>query len=135
MIEKPKYINQAIVLIGFSLLIGVGKMAFDQKHLMSLGPIEGVVFSFVSVILILTIFTYKIWLGRNWARIILTVFYALGLYPFIKELPVEAQRSLIVVFGSISQIVLQLAAIILIFLPASSDWFKSINKNSIGQSH
>ena len=124
--EKPTHIKQAVILIAISLFVGLLKVAHDYEFLLSIGPIQGTVLTMAFTISIMLFLAYKIWLGRNWARITLTLLFIMGLYPVILLMPAEAERSILVLVGSVLQTALQLAAIVLIFLPASNNWFKSV---------
>jgi hypothetical protein len=78
----------------------------------------------VTTFLFLAWLTYKIWRGRNWARITFLALYLVGL-PF--SIPtVRGLFSASVTVGCITvlQTILQLAAIYLLFAKPGSNWFK-----------
>lgn len=124
--EKPRYINNAVMLICLSPIIGIFKIVLDYDFVLSLGPIQSTMITMTLITLIMLFLVYKIWQGRNWARIVFFIFFVLGIYPAMLLMPAEAERSIAVVIGSILQTVSQFAAIILMYLPASNTWFKSI---------
>jgi hypothetical protein len=70
----------------------------------------------------------KIGVGRNWARWAMLVFFVLGLLMLSLAVTIAPQAmllmpTLLVVYGFI-QCVIQLAALVLVFMPASRVWFR-----------
>ena len=70
----------------------------------------------------------KIGVGRNWARWLMLVYFVLGLLMLPLALIIAPQAlllmpTLLVVYGFI-QCVIQLAALVLVFVPASRIWFR-----------
>lgn len=70
----------------------------------------------------------KIGVGRNWARWSMLLFFVLGLLMLLLAVIIEPQvlwlmPTLLVVFGFI-QCVIQLAALVMVFMPASRIWFR-----------
>lgn len=130
--NQPTHIKSAVILIVFSLVVGFIKLALDYDFITSLAPIQTTVIILVITALIMLFFAYKIWAGRNWARIVFTVFFVIGIYPAILLLPAEVNRNVLVFLVSILQVLSQIAAIIFIYLPTSNNWFKSVKaaKNS-----
>jgi hypothetical protein len=126
LLEKPKNINNSIILIFLSLIVGLFKIFLDSDFLLSLGPIQGTAITMAFTFAIMFFLAYKIWRGRNWSRIIFSVLFILGIYPAILLMPAEAERSIAVVIGSVIQTTMQVAAIILMYMPASNNWFKSV---------
>ena len=123
---QPTHIKSALILIVISLLVGFIKFALDYDFITSLAPIQTMVVIMVITALVMLFFAYKIWTGRNWARIVFTIFFVIGIYPAFLLLPAEANRSVLVFLGSILQVLLQVAAIIFMYLPTSNNWFKSV---------
>lgn len=117
--EKPKHIKNAVILICLSLFVGLFKVALDYDFLLSLGPIQGTAITMAFIIAIMLFLAYKIWQGRNWSRITFSIPFILGIYPAILLMPAEAERSSAVVLGSAIQTFSQVAALILMYLPAS----------------
>jgi len=68
---------------------------------------------------------YNINLGKNWARIIFTVLCGLGLLMFPLVLPETFRLNLIVGILSTLQVILQGAAIILLFKSDSRTWYQN----------
>lgn len=126
MTEKPKLIKTAVLLIVSSLAIGFVKVPLDYDHLSSIGPIQATIIIMAITISIMLFLSFKIWQGRNWARITFVILFVIGILPGALLLPAEAERSTLLVLGSVFQILLQVAALISIFMPASNIWFKSV---------
>ena len=124
--EKPKYIRNAVILICLSLVVGVFKVALDYDFLSSLGPIQGTAITMAITVFIMLFLAYKIWQGRNWSRITFSVLLIIGIYPAVLLMPAEAERSIAVLLGSALQTLSQVAALILMYLPVSNNWFKSV---------
>jgi len=121
LLEKPKNINNAVVLICLSLVVSLFKIALDYDFLLSLAPIQGTVITMAFTIAIMLFLAYKIWQGRNWSRIAFFVLFILGIYPAILLMPAEAERSMAVVLGSYIQALSQVAALVLLYLPVSNN--------------
>jgi hypothetical protein len=86
-----------------------------------------VVLSFFNVAF-LALCAVKIGVGRNWARWAMLVFFVLGLLMLPLAMTIAPQATLLmptllVVYGLI-QCVIQLAALVLLFMPASRIWFR-----------
>lgn len=124
--NQPTHIKSAVILIIFALVIGFIKLALDYEYITSLAPIQFTLITMVITVLIMLFLTYKIWTGRNWARIVFTVFFVIGIYPAFLLLPAEMNRNFLIFLISILQVLLQIVAIIFMFLPNSNTWFKSI---------
>jgi hypothetical protein len=124
--EKPQNIKNAVILICISLVVGLFKVVLDYDFLLSLGPIQGTAITMALTIFIMLFLAYKIWQGRNWSRITFSVLFILGIYPAVLLMPAEAERSIAVMLGSALQTLAQVAALILMYLPVSNGWFKSI---------
>lgn len=126
--NQPIYIKRAVILIIFALALSFIKLGIDYDYISSIAPIRFTIIGLVCTVLIVLFLAYKIWTGRNWARIIFTVFFVIGIYPALLLLPVEAHRNVVVLLASSLQILLQTVAIVYMFLPISNAWFKSVKQ-------
>jgi len=131
-VPRPLQVQLAVYLIVSTFIVGAVKTYIDLEFLGSLGPIQFLVSVMVFTVLVVGFITYKLWSGKNWARVVFTVLYFGGMYSVFKGYPAEAERNFLVLAGSIWQMLAQLAAIILTFLPSSNQWFKVVKaaKNS-----
>jgi len=73
---------------------------------------------------ILAWLSFKIWKGRNWARITFLAMTALGLPFFSSAVKSYFAASSAAGYVSLLQTALQLVALYLIFARPGSDWFK-----------
>ena len=123
--ERPFQVTMAARLLMGSLALGVVTDALLWSRLTSrtsVGFVLGV--QAVTVALILWL-TYKIWQGRNWARVTQAVLTVAGLPFYIPTL--KGYFSISAAAGSVSalQTALQLVAIYLIFIGPGRKWFKA----------
>lgn len=124
--EKPTHIKHAVILIAVSLGLGLPKIALDYDYLLSLGSIQNMAIMLIFAAAVTLFFAYKINQGRNWARIVFTVFFVLGTVPTILLLPIEVDRSMLLAALTALQVLLQAGSIALMYLPQANNWFKSI---------
>ena len=112
----PWQVSRAAWLIAASLALGVLKIM--------LVPTPGPLWLVFATIAVLLAFTAAIAKGKNWARITFTVMFGLGLPSvfFIRE-QLLREGSISVLVMAV-QTVLQLTAVVLLFLPASNGWFR-----------
>jgi hypothetical protein len=121
--SRPSQVNQAAILTISTFLVGFLKSYLEREIVFSLGSPIFIFFVMFSTVLVISFLTYKLWTGSNWARILFTILFILGLYPALTAIPGEASRSFLVAICSAWQIVGQAIATILIFLPISNKWF------------
>lgn len=126
--SRPTQIERAVILLAFSLVVSFLKLGLDYDYIASLAPIQSTIAVMIITVLVMLFIYYKIWTGRNWARIIFTVFFIIGILPTLLILPAEVNRNALVFLASIVQILAQVLAIIYMFLPVSNAWFKSIKQ-------
>lgn len=102
-------------------LAGIGQQTIEMENY-EMTAIIGFAINFVFMILFLK--------KQNWARILFTVFFFLGLLALVPIVKEEFKSDLIGAFSSILQTVFELAAIMLLFSKTSNTWFKK-NKTVI----
>jgi len=66
---------------------------------------------------------YKIWRGRNWARITFAILFLLGLIPALPILADVFRRSLVAGCLTTAGTICQLVALYLIFVAPGRSWF------------
>jgi hypothetical protein len=119
--ERLLWLSAAIAAL-FTVAAYVGLLPFPFK-------VPGVaVVSNVIPVAVLSLCAVKIGVGRNWARWLMLVFFVIGILMLTLAVIIAPQvmlllPTLIVVFGFI-QCVIQLAALVLVFMPASRIWFR-----------
>ncbi len=76
--DRPQSIKQFIIFVTIAYGIGLILFTLDfSKNLPSSGAFVAVLVAFTTVITFF--FAYKIWQGRNWARIVYTVLFLIGI--------------------------------------------------------
>lgn len=125
-IEKPSHIKTSAILIAVSLALGLPKIAIDYDYLLSLAAVQNIVIMLTFAASVTLFFAYKINQGRNWARIVFSVFFILGTVPAVFTLPAEADRSMLLATLTALQVLLQAGTVTLIYLPSSNNWFNAI---------
>jgi len=125
-LERPVQVRIAVALLSFSMGIGVLATALKWESLNSLGytglllSVQFLTFSIIGW------FYFKIWQGRNWARITLLVLTIIGLPFSLMDFPARLQLSSIRALLGGVQIFMNLAAVYLLFSKAGRLWFKLV---------
>ena len=82
---------------------------------------------------LLVFVSVKLGSGRNWARWLFTVVYALGSLVMILSLILASQiyfsSPAVLQVSGIVQLILQTAALVLVFTPTSGEWFRAQKEN------
>lgn len=121
---KPLIVKMAVYLLYASLGVGVLKLILNLSSISSSILIG---FSIIILVIILAVFyilIFNISSGRNWSRITMFLLFLIGLPFNISLLFKEITTNIFLSILSISQILLQLIALILLFQGASNNWFK-----------
>jgi hypothetical protein len=118
---RPHQVSVAVMLLCLSLALGQLTSALLRPNLPHNPP---AVFVAVFTVVTLAWLTYKIWAGRNWARMTFSALTILGLAVYAPILMKFFQISPIA--GSINLLagLLQLVAIYLLFTEPGRGWFK-----------
>jgi hypothetical protein len=122
--DRPRQVSIAAMLLYASLALGVGTSVILAPRVVLSGPAWIIqVCGQVLTVIVIVWLTYKIWKGRNWARITFAVITSVG-YVFYVPILMKMFR-LSSVAGSINllQSVLQLAALYLVFSRPGRAWF------------
>ncbi|MEJ0040586.1 MAG: hypothetical protein WDO68_31965 [Gammaproteobacteria bacterium] len=129
--EPPKQVIWSVWLMRISLVVGYASLFLVQDLAAALGDVPAdtrsasVVFFFV--MLALTAVVY-LWLiqnvkdGRNWARIVMLMLTALGLFSML--VGGESAPTVVRVI-SVLDTIIDITAIVLIFKPPGADWFRN----------
>ena len=125
---QPSSVRTAVVLMFVSLGLGFVRTILEWDSVVErAAPIGGALVVVVVQAVVIVFFTWvtlMIARGRNWARVLYTVFFVIGL-PFVglgmlKLLPVAPVSAML----GILQAVLQVVAVIFLFRAGSRGWFK-----------
>ena len=123
-VERPKAVLRAVTLLSLALGLGVVRaIVRTVRHadVRSIGLGEGVTLALwaLSVVLIL-----QVWKGRHWARVVWLVIFGLAIPLGIA--PLFQSVAYFPVFNGLGilQTAVWLAAIVLLFRPDASAWFR-----------
>jgi hypothetical protein len=116
-------VKRSIVLLAISVFVlGPLKTVMDWSYLRSLG-------GSVSVLLFTgalnAFLLWKMYGGRNWARITFLVLFCLGFLPWLFVITREFHRSLALWSISMIQTAIQIYAALLQFTTPGSEWFRT----------
>ncbi|CAE6822143.1 hypothetical protein R70006_06252 [Paraburkholderia domus] len=124
--KKPKSVPMAVNLFWTSLVVGIFKTLLDFPHFRATAPATYTTVVLVGSLALLTVLFLKVSAGRNWARITVLVFFALGALPGLPLLFEEFSRSPVVGVLSMAQCCLQAYGLFLLFTKPGSNWFHGV---------
>jgi hypothetical protein len=124
---RPRQIVWAVQLAAAGYLLGLIAVALSWDYYSHLQPVGRMIAGQVAGVLVAVWLYYKIYIGRNWARITLLVLSILGCLGLIATLftnlvaalPVLAKVRMVVGVG------INLIVLWLLFLTPGREWFKS----------
>ena len=133
-LSKPKY---GLLLLSFAFLIGLTRVLFhlwNLKHFLDLLPwlnMKSVFIIFALMVSLVVLFSffllYKIFKGKNWARITYLIMFLIGLIDTIQKgkilIWINQESNFLYVYGL--EIIISLAAFVLIFSKKSNQFFKN----------
>jgi hypothetical protein len=128
--EIPVSVSRAILMLWISLAVGPVRAILDYSRLsaslanLSMSPEVFLVLTWAIVLLVYVFLVLKIRRGRNWARIIFLVLFILGLFSGVKEVAIGFRYGLVSPILGALQVLLQGAALVLLFIPDSRDYFR-----------
>ncbi len=132
--KPPSTVRRAVKMFAASLLLGPVQLLFPdsltQQAFMAAPAFSVIVLGGVLALLLLLL--WSIYRAKNWARVVLTVLFVLGipLLPF--TLPIQFSASLIAGIAAVVQIVLQVMALLSLYRVESAQWFRPpLTGNSI----
>jgi hypothetical protein len=118
---RPSQVSKAVLLLSISLGLGQVTSVLLRPHL----PHDGqALFVGILTVTLLAWLTYKIWVGRNWARIAFAALFALGSLLYIPMLIKFFNFSPLAGSINLVQSLLQLVALYLLFTEPGRGWFK-----------
>ncbi len=125
---RPGQVAIAVGLLWLTLLIQAGALTFLWRLFRLFPPFMFVVAGVITAVWALTAFLVAmIERGHNWARITYLVAFLIGL-PFsamsiLANLD-HAQAPIVGIVAAVAQILLQIAAVVMLFTGPSSAWFR-----------
>jgi hypothetical protein len=121
-LQRPSQVSLAVRLLWISLGLGAVTSAIMRPLFPST---THTVVTQVATFALLAWLTYKIWVGRNWARVTFVVMTALGLLIYIPILSVYFRFSPVAGTINLLQCLMQLVALYLLFTEPGRGWFKA----------
>ncbi len=127
--ERPIQVTTAVYLLYAALVIGLLGL-FDLPGDVQTQNISTALFveTMVLSIAIIAFIYFMILRDKNWARIILLVFFVFGVIMYM----LGPKHPLHIVSLTI-QTIIMVAAVILLFLPSSSQWFRQVKDTRMKQ--
>lgn len=129
--NPPKQVEWAVWLLRASLVIGYASLFLVQDLTAALGDVpedtRSASLTFFFVVLALTAVVY-LWLiqcvkdGRNWARILMLVMTALGVFSMLANAG-ENDAPAVIHAISIIDTIIDVTAMVLLFRAPASDWY------------
>lgn len=123
--ERPKQIMWAIWLAALGYFLGLVVVLASWDYYSRLQSMASFLTSQLFSLAIMVWLYYKIYVGRNWARIVLLIFSAIGMLTIMNRMvmdilataPALAKVQMVVGFG------LNIVVLLLLFLPPGRQWF------------
>lgn len=129
--ERPKALKAGVYLVLATFLIGFFRLPLDP-NIQALGDNKYAAYlGFIVTLSIFCALLLAIWKGKNWARIVFSVFLVLGIYPSLVEITgnIESQPLFSVI--AFTQLAGQGMAVVLFFLPEVNGWIRSLKESRL----
>ena len=124
--EKPQAVKTAVKVFWAVFAVGQVKGLLDFAHYSAMVPAAFIIYSWVASIAFFVFLIAKISAGRNWARILWLVSFALGmpLNLALGMLSAEFTRAPVIGALSLLAVGMQVYALFLLFTQPGSVWFR-----------
>ena len=122
-VARPPLINVATVLLCATFGAGLISSTIQWQYLSSRAPIGFLAFTGLFTFALGGWIFYKLWQGRNWARIVMLVMFVVGAPLSLPQLPVMFMRSPMGAAIFVFQTAAQLGALYIVFLTSARHWF------------
>lgn len=127
-ISKPSAVKVAVWILWVGLAVGLLRLPFEPPPAdQSIPPWFNLAVGSLTLAVLAGI-VFAIAKGRNWARVLWAILYALGLptmYLMATELTTQIGGRPIATTVWIAQFIIQTGALVLLFRPESNHWFRS----------
>ena len=123
---RPPQVVWAIRLLIFSYLFGVSVIIMNWNYYEALQAVGKTIFGQAVGIAIGAWIYYKVWQGRNWARITLLVFTVLGILGWIavRITGITANAPAMIRASSIVGLIISVVVVWLLFFSPGKAWFR-----------
>jgi uncharacterized membrane protein len=122
--KKAQAVNIAVILYIVSVVIGLAVLALDYDYMMRLAPAAASYTAIAISIAIVGLLLWKLSQGRNWARIVLLVFFILGSYTAYTTIIHSMERSVLLGALQVLQQLCIIASLALVFFPPGAEHFR-----------
>jgi hypothetical protein len=120
--QRPRVVAIAVYLLWAEFTLGLLDSVLDWKYTRAQEYYQvSVGFDVVFVILSIWL-NWKIWQGRNWARIVALVLVAYSVVSFLPQISASFQRTVLISTLFTVELLLDVAAMYLVFFPGRR-WF------------
>ena len=123
-VERPRQVGLAAKCLWASIGIGGILLVLDYRFIAGASSAATAWIVPAAVLGVLALFTAAISAGRNWARIVFLVLFVIGALPYFAVLAEMFARSKLTASLSVIQLLLQAAAMYLVFTKPGSAWFR-----------
>ena len=123
-LQRPKNVEIAVLFLSATLTIGIFQMYFGPGLAVTGGTLVFVLCILLATYAFFGLLLFKIWHGKNWARITYAIFLGIGLLQtgakwfFIPDAPHPSGAL------PLTMIAVKVIAIGLLFIGASNSWFR-----------
>lgn len=123
---RPRNVTIAVVILCIMLLYGLVSGGIHLAHSALVAPASKNIAYTILVfgVCLNAFFVYKIFKGRNWARIVYLVFFLLGIVFAVPSFILLFTQSPTWVALSLVGYAAQVVALVLLFTGSGSEWFK-----------
>jgi hypothetical protein len=124
-LKRPAEVLLAVRLLWSSVALGAFSQFLILRHVRFSEDVVYAICDQLVVLAIVALIYYKIWLGRNWARIALLILSVIGLYFYVPML----MRLLVPITAAgligVLQFLMQAFAMYLVFTQPGNGWFRA----------
>jgi hypothetical protein len=122
--ERPQSVRTAMNCLWLSVAIGAVKLLMELPYLKTIAPAPFTDFVLIVVFALMVFLIFRIYAGKNWARVTFLVLFVIGILPTLPTMQSEFVRSPLLGTLSIVQAGLQIYALFLLFSKPGSGWFR-----------
>jgi hypothetical protein len=125
---RPASINVVLTLFLAPMALALIHATFQWWNLRSAVPLASIIVTAVLTTTLIGWLSYKIWQGRNWARIVMLVLFVIGVLISGPQLPAMFARSRLAAGIFVVQSAAQFAALCIVFFTPARRWFSKVER-------
>ncbi|MGE5153411.1 MAG: hypothetical protein ACM3ST_05290 [Bdellovibrio bacteriovorus] len=123
--RRPRHVSHAVTLLYITLAVGLVRSIIEASALASLAGVQFVLFVTLFTFAAMAVLILLISQGRNWARVLYLILSIIGtplsVIPLLNSIIHHPFSGVL----GITQLILTITALFLLFQPKSSAWFRS----------